>query len=167
MKTKVKRISIVLALCMLCSVMFGVFAASAQTAPSVSAGDSMRYVTMTAYKGSNGNACIDIQVNYTNYPDYFDGSEQLAMNTNGAETRLVSATTFFADGQRLESSETGNMAYYWNFNITNFTVDHTYAPVYSFQATIEFTSIDPNATQNVTFSIAGLSRTISFIPSAL
>lgn len=166
MKKKIKKISILLVLCMLCTVMFGSLAAHADSS-EVYAGDSIRWVSMRAYKGAYNNIRVDIQVNYTNYPDYFDGSDQLALITNGAETRLISATTYFADGQNIASPDVGNISYSWNFNITNFMIDYVYAPVYSFQATIEFSSIDPSATQSVTFSIAGLSRTLTFVPSAL
>lgn len=164
MKKKIKKISILLVLCMLCTVMFGSLAAHADSS-EVYAGDSIRWVSMRAYKQSYNNIRVDIQVNYTNYPDYFEGLDQLTLDTNGLESCLISATTYFADGKSISSPDVGSLSYSWIFNITN--VNYIYAPVYSFVATIEFSSIDPNAVQTVTFRIATLSRTLTFVPSAL
>ena len=34
------------------------------------------------------NVLVDIKVNYTNYPDYLNGSKQISINTNRVETHL-------------------------------------------------------------------------------
>ena len=162
-------------LCMLCTVMFGSLAAHADSS-DVYAGDSIRWVSMRAYKQSYNNICVDIQVNYTNYPDYYTGEDNLKVSTY-VETTLNYAVTYLADGTNIDIANKSSQSivsypehhYEWNFRITRHTVDIDYdAPIYGFQATIQFPYlIDHNTPQSISFDIAGLSRTLTFVPSAL